>query len=156
MVKKKDLMLLSHLRCNSRERLTIISRKTGIPVSTLHDRLDAKAGDGILRNSCLLDFDVLGFTVKAHVLFKINKSDKDKVQKYLSKSLNVNNLYKVNNGYDFIVEFIFRTISEMEHFLEELDQKFSIKSKDIHYIIDDIKREAFLSYPDLVPALFPE
>lgn len=156
MVKKKDLLLLSHLRKNSRMHLKEVSRKTGIPISTLHDRIRAKAGDCIVRHSCLLDFDALGFNVKAHVLFKVNKSDKDDVKKFLSKSLNVNSLYKINNGFDFIVEFVFRTVSEMEKFLEEIDNKFSIKSKDVHYIIEDIRREDFLSKPNLVSLLFPD
>jgi DNA-binding Lrp family transcriptional regulator len=156
MTKKKDLMLLAHLRENSRAHLKEIARKTRIPVSTLHDRIKAKAGDAILRNSCLLNFEVLGFSVKAHVMFKINKTDKENVRKYLLKSLNVNNMYKINNGYDFIVEFVFKTVSDMENYLEEVDQKFRIKNKDVHYIIEDIKRESFLSDPRLVPSLFPK
>ncbi|MBN1644481.1 Lrp/AsnC family transcriptional regulator [Candidatus Woesearchaeota archaeon] len=155
MIKKKDLMLLAHLRENSRAHLKDIARKTKIPVSTLHDQIKAKAGDAILRNSCLLNFDALGFSVKAHVMFKINKSDKENVRKFLLKSLHVNNMYKINNGYDFIVEFVFKTVSDMEMYLEQIDTKFSIKSKNVHYIIEDMKREAFLSDSRLVPALFP-
>ncbi len=155
MIKKKDLMLLAHLRENSRAHLKEIARKTKIPVSTLHDRIKAKAGDAIIRNSCLLDFDMLGFSVKAHVMFKINKADKENVRKYLKKSLNVNNMYKINNGYDFIVEFVFKTVSDMENYLEDVDQKFRIKSKNVHYIIEDIKREEFLSNANFVPVLFP-
>lgn len=154
MIRNKDLLLLAHLRQNSRIHLKEVARNTNIPVSTLHDRLKVNAGDAIFRNSCLLDFDKLGFSVKAHVLFKINKTDKDNVRKFLLKSLYVNNMYKINNGYDFIVEFIFKTVSDMENYLEQMDQKFSIKSKDAHYIIEDLKRECFLSDPGFVPSLF--
>ncbi|MBD3361305.1 hypothetical protein GF358_00780 [Candidatus Woesearchaeota archaeon] len=156
MIKNKDLLLLANLRADSRMHLKEISRNTRIPVSTLYDRIKAKAGDSILRNSCLLDFDKLGFNVKAHVLFRVNKTDKENLRKFLIKSLNVNNMYKINNGYDFIVEFVFRTVSDMENYLEKMDQKFSIKTKDVHYIIEDLKRESFLSDSALVPALFPE
>jgi len=156
MVKKKDVLLLAHLRQNSRVPLQKIAKKTRIPVSTLHDRVKARAGHCVLRNTCLIDFNKIGFNVKAHVLFRINKSDKEKACRFLANSVNVNNLYKINNGYDFIVEFIFRTISDLENFLEEFDAKFRIKSRDVHYIIEDLKREDFLSDPDFVPALFPE
>lgn len=156
MVKKTDLLLLAHLRKDSRQSLKEISRSTHVAVSTLHDRIKANADNAIIRNSCLINFDALGFGVKAHVMFKINKSDKENVRKFLLKSFNVNNLYKINNGYDFIVEVVFRSISEMEDYLEELDHKFSIKSKDVHYITEDLKREAFLSDPQLVSSVFPE
>jgi len=156
MINKKDLLLLSYLRQNSREHLNEVSRKTQIPVSTLYDRLQARVDDSIVKNTCLLDFASIGFGVKAHVLFKVNKNDKDNVHKFLMKSLNVNNLYKINNGYDFIAEFVFRSISEMEYFFDSIDHKFSIKSKEVHYIISDLKREAFLSAPEIMPALFPE
>lgn len=155
MVNINDLTLLAYLRQNSRAHLMDISRESRIPVSTLHDRLMEKAGSSILRHTCIVDFSAVGFAVKAHVLFKINKNDKDNVHKFLMKSFNVNNLYKINNGYDFIAEFVFRSISEMEGFFDSLDQKFSIKSKEVHYIISDLKREAFLSSPDFIPSLFP-
>ena len=156
MVKKKDLLLLAYLRENARRHLKEISKKTGVPVSTLHDRIRANAGDCILRNCCLLDFDALGFNVKAHVLFKIKKEDKEKISKYLQKSWHVNNLYKINNGFDFIAEFVFKSINEMENFFEDLESKFKIKSKDVHYIIEDVQREAFLAKPDIVPMMFPD
>ena len=156
MINKKDLLLLAYLRKNSREHLNVVSRITKIPVSTLYDRLQARVDEAIVKNTCLLDFSSIGFGVKSHVLFKVNKSDKDNVHKFLMKSLHVNNLFKINNGYDFIAEFVFRSISEMEYFFEEIEHKFSIKSKEVHYIISDLKREAFLSSPEIVPALFPE
>ena len=47
-------------------------------------------------------------------------------------------MYKINNKYDFLVEAVFRN-------LQELDEKFKIEQKDSYHIIDDIKREGFLS-----------
>jgi len=74
----------------------------------------------------------------------------------LQKSWHVNNLYKINNGFDFIAEFVFKSINEMENFFEDLESKFKIKSKDVHYIIEDVQREAFLAKPDIVPMMFPD
>jgi DNA-binding Lrp family transcriptional regulator len=156
MVNKNDLLLLAHLRMNDREHLREIARKTQVPVSTLYDRLQSQIDSSIIRHTCLLDFSAVGFAVKAHVLFKINKCDRDSVHKFLMKSFNVNNLFRINNGYDFIAEFVFRSISEMEFFFDSIDQKFSIKSKEVHYIIEDLRREAFLSDPVVIPALFPD
>jgi DNA-binding Lrp family transcriptional regulator len=40
MLKEKDLILIKHLRQNSRKSLANISRETNIPISTLFDRLN--------------------------------------------------------------------------------------------------------------------
>jgi DNA-binding Lrp family transcriptional regulator len=148
MFKKKDLVLTAHLRQNARTSLTILSRKTGVPVSTIFDRL--KANDVILKNTALLDFAKLGFGARANILMKARKEKKEPLREFLVKSWNVNSLYKVNNGYHFMAECVFKDIKELEDFVDVLDDRFSVRTKEVHYIIDDIKREDFLSHPELV------
>ena len=36
------------------------------------------------------------------------------------------------------------------YFIEKLDRRFKIVDKNVYYIIEDIKKEAFMSDPDLV------
>jgi len=151
MFKKKDLILTAHLRMNSRESLTKLSRMTGVPVSTIFDRL--KTNDIILKNTALLDFAKLGYGARATILLRAKKGEKDKLGAFLAKSLNINSLYKINNGFHYLAECIFRDVKELENFIDSIDDKFSIRSKEVHYIIDDIKREEFLSQPDLIDLL---
>lgn len=146
-LKSKDVVIMSHLRQNSREQLTVLARKTGIPVSTIFDRVKLKAAGLIQRHTALIDFAMLGFATRAQVMLKAGKNDKEKLQQHLNKCLNVNNLYKVNNGYDFLVEFVCKDLKEMEEFLDQIDSRFVIKSKEVHYIVEDLRREAFLSDP---------
>ena len=61
------------------------------------------------------------------------------------KSENVNCLYKINNGFDFMAETIFRSMNELEEFLESLDQRFKLVSKQVYFIIEEIAREQFLT-----------
>ena len=63
---------------------------------------------------------------------------------------NVNSIYKINNGFDFQVEVIFRNLKEVEAFVESLEDSFSITSKQIYYVIDELKKECFLTNPNLV------
>ncbi len=146
-MKQKDMLIMSYMRQDSRAPLTSVSRKTGIPVSTIFDRLKLGAAGLIQRNTALIDFAMLGFSTRAQVLIKVGKHDKEKVQTYLSKSFQVNNLYKVNNGYDFLVECICKDMKDMEAFLDQLEQKFVIKTKEVHYVVEDLCREAFLADP---------
>ncbi|MBW2986236.1 Lrp/AsnC family transcriptional regulator [Candidatus Woesearchaeota archaeon] len=151
MFKKKDLILTAHLRVNSRESLTKLSRMTGVPVSTIFDRL--KTNDIIVKNTALLDFAKLGYGARATILLRAKKGEKDQLGAFLAKSLNINSLYKINNGFHYLAECIFRDVKELENFIDSIDEKFSIRSKEVHYIIDDIKREEFLSQPDLIDLL---
>ena len=142
---KKELLVITHLRQNARETLTRLSKKTGIPVSTIFDQL--KRTDVINKHTCLLNFDNLGFNTRANIMLKVNREDRELVKDYLANNNNINTVYKTNNGFDFMIEGIFKHIKNLEDFMEILDEKFPIKSKQVFYIIDDIKREGFMTDP---------
>jgi DNA-binding Lrp family transcriptional regulator len=146
---RKDLLMLAHLRNDGRMQLTEMSRKTGIPVSTLFDRM--KSSDGFVkRHTCLLDFDKLGFHTRVNITLKVNKADRQAVKDYLSKHPAVNMLYKINNDFDFMIEGIFRQVTDVEEFCEALEERFRIDDKKIFFVVEDVKREGFLSDPALV------
>jgi len=146
----KDLLIISNLRQNARETLTNMSKKTQIPVSTLYDKIKVHENNLITKHTTLVEFGKLGFNTRAKVIIKVKKQDREALKNYLMKNPNLNSIYKVNNGYDFLMEVIFKNIKEMEEFLEEIDEKFTIKAKQVFYIVDDLKREGFLSNPDQV------
>ena len=149
-LQKKDLVIMACLRNNSRESLTKMSRKTSIPVSTIYERLKQYESEFIKKNTTILDFQKLGFSTRANVLVKAKKESKDNLKEHLIKTPNVNSVYKVNNGFDFSFEVIFRSITELEDFLEKMEDNFSIENKSVYYIIDELQRESFLSNPDTV------
>ena len=153
MVLKKDLVVMAYLRQNARMKLTKMSRLAKMPVSTIFDRMKFHEGGLIKGHICLLDFAKLGFHTRANIMFKVGKNDKEAMKEYLENSQNVNSIYKINNGYDFLVEVVFRSIHDLDDFLSLLEYKFEVKNKVVHYIIDDIKREAFLSNPDTIQVL---
>lgn len=153
MVSKKDLLVMAHLRKNARMKLTAMSRLTNLPVSTIFDRLKYHEGGLIRKHICLIDFEKIGFHTRANVMFRVGKKDKNNVKAFLEKNPNVNSIYKINNGYDFLAEVVFRNISNLEEFLEEMEERYDIKTKEVHYIIDDIKRESFMSDPQILDIL---
>lgn len=67
------------------------------------------------------------------------------MKKYLLTHPNLNSLYKINNGYDYMVEMICKSLHDLETISDTLDQKFTITKKEVHYIIEDIAREEFFS-----------
>ncbi len=153
MLAKKDLMILARLRQNARESLTTMSRKTQLPISTIHDRMRSYQEDVVKKHTSLIDFSKIGYHTRANIAVKVERSRKEELKEYLKRNLNTNTVYKINNGYDFLIEGIFRHVKDLEEFLELLEEKFAVKDKTVYYIIDDIKREEFLNDEKLVDVL---
>ncbi len=150
MISKNELVFLSCLRNSSREKLTTISKEIGIPVSTLFEKLKKLEKSTITRHTVLLDFDKLGYSTRAKILLKVGKKDKENIRGYLSRSESVNSVFKITNGYDYLIETVFQNFNGLETFMEILEEKFTITKKEIFYIIDDVGRENFLSKTNLV------
>ena len=140
---KKELLLLSKLRNNSRQRLTSLSKTTSIPISTIFEML--KRTNKIVRNTCLLDFTKLGYSIRATITLKVQAQQRKQVTEFLLKNPNLNSLYKINNGYDFMLEVVHKEMKDLELFLEQLDSKFIIKEKNVYYVIDELMKESFLT-----------
>tara|TARA_Y100000310_G_scaffold144893_3_gene144199 strand:- start:21241 stop:21717 length:477 start_codon:yes stop_codon:yes gene_type:complete len=152
---KKELLILTYLRQNSRLKLTKLSKLTGIPISTIFDRI--KTGSRLIqKHTTLINFQELGYTTRATITIKTKKEQRQDLQKHLINHSQINSTYRINNGYDFLIEGIFRHIKELEDFLETLEEKFVIKAKQVYYIIEDLKREAFMSRPENVQMIMEE
>lgn len=147
---KKDILIITNLRKNARMPLTMMSKKTNIPVSTLFDRLKSNEDQYIVKHTSLIDFQKLGFNTRANIALKADRDDKDALKEYLMKNCNVNSIYRINNGYDYMVEAVFKQLRDLEEFLDDLDKRFKITDKKSFFIIEDIKRESFMTDPDLV------
>lgn len=143
-------MIITQLRNDSRMTLTKISRKTSIPVSTIYDKIQSFKGDIITKHTSLLDFSKLGYNARINMLLKVERESRDSLKKYLEIHQNINSVFKVSNGYDFLMEGIFRNIKDVEEFIEDLEQKFKVEQKQVFYIIDEIKKEDFMNNKDLL------
>ncbi|MDK2907656.1 MAG: hypothetical protein PWQ87_114 [Candidatus Woesearchaeota archaeon] len=151
---KRDMLLLCQLRNNSREPLTKMSKQTRIPVSTLYDRLKHFEENKLIeRHTSIINFAAFGYKVRVNIMLKVSSSQRDALKKYLQNHENVNNLYKINNGFDFLFEAVFKSIEEAEEFIDNLEEQFEFKRMDVHYITSDIKREGFLSSKELISLL---
>ena len=147
---KKDILILTNLRNNARMSLTRISKRTKVPISTIYDKLRGRLNNIITKTTALIDFTKLGFNARAKIMIKIDKKDRKEAREYLTRHLNINSVYKINNGYDLLVEGIFKDIREVEDFIENLESKYNIKDLKVYYVVEDIKRESFLNNDQLL------
>ena len=143
-LKQTDFKIISCLRQDARMRLTDMSKETRIPVSTIFDRMKTLEGDVIKRNAALVSFERLGYHARAVITLKVNKKHREQLYALLGKSESVNNLYRINNGWDYLAEVVFRGVKEVEDFVEQLEGKVNLKEVKVFYVIDEVKREDFL------------
>ncbi|MFP4567692.1 MAG: Lrp/AsnC family transcriptional regulator [Candidatus Woesearchaeota archaeon] len=145
MLKEKELLLLSHFRRDARISLTKLSKLTKIPVSTIFDKLkDYETKSLIKKSTAIIDFRKLGYEIRNQILISANKETKEDLQKFLIKNPKVNTIYRINNGYDFLIETIFRNMNEMDEFMRSLDEFEPLQKKEF-FIMEDLKREEFLA-----------
>lgn len=116
-----------------------------MPISTVHDTLRANKVDVVKNYTCVLDFSKLGFNCRAQIILRVKKTERDAIREHLLKSANINSVYRINNGYDFLIEAIFKDLRDADEFLERLEDKFKISEKKVYYIMEDIVRETFLT-----------
>jgi DNA-binding Lrp family transcriptional regulator len=152
-VTKMDLEIIAHLRNDARKSLTAISKETKIPVSTIFDRIKNKSKNIITKNTCLMDFSKVGMNTRAQIALKTIPKERKELREYLDKHKHVNSLYKINNGYDYLVDVVFANLKELEEFLEFLEDEFRIRTKHVFYVIEEIRREEFMNDPNTVGLL---
>ena len=143
MLKKDDLNLIKVLRTNCRAKVSEISSEINMPLSTVYEKIN-NTGNLIKRFTCILNHEEWGNSVHSFAIIKVSPKDKLGLQNELEQCNNVNLLWKINNGSDFLAEFIFKNLFEFESYKESLESRFSIKNISVYFMIDEVKKEAFL------------
>ena len=141
-IKEKYLKLLRYLRNNARVPLTNISKLTGTPISTLHDRLKLSEKNYITKHTSLINFPKLGFNVRANIL--LSTTDTEKVSAFVLMNMNINSAYNLQGNHNFLLDCVFHDLPAFNEFMVDLSL-LPIQTKEVYFINGDIKREAFLA-----------
>ncbi len=153
-MKKTEIKILTYLRADGRTPLTTLSRKLKLPVSTIHGRLKSCIETGLVKPSVLLNFEKIGFDTRAYIMLTVDPNEKEKIFTQLQEHPNVNSLFRINNGWNLIMECIFKDMPSLENFVEKLEQTYHIKQKQVHYELEELKREGFLARPEQAEKIF--
>ena len=148
MISEKDKKIIKHLRHNARMKLTDLSKKIDVPVTTLYSKLKNFEKQLIKKHTCLIDYNQLGYYKNIYLVMKANEK-KTELRDFLHQHSCVNSLYRVNYGFDFLVECIFKDEKEVTDFLELLQEDFRPEVQMLN-IIEELKKEEFMIHrPDL-------
>lgn len=149
MFSKKDAEIILQLRNNARKRITSIARETNIPATTIYDKVRGHEKKGMIKkHAALLDFSKFGYPARAHFAVRVKKDSRKELQEFLLGKPNINSLYRVNYGYDFLFEAVFKDLPDIEAFSEALEQNFDIEELKRFHVIEELKKEEFLTKPE--------
>jgi Lrp/AsnC family leucine-responsive transcriptional regulator len=145
LVGQVDLKILSSLRKNSRDTLTNISRVTGIPISSVFDRLKRLEAIGVIKkHTSLLDMKKIGIHTRVIILFKTKERVKKEFESWLMENELINTLVKVSGGWTIMAEALFKDTGSLESFMEKCEKSFDLREISVLHILKDLKRESFL------------
>ncbi len=142
MLSQKDVTVLNQLRKDSRSRLTDLAAQLEIPVTTLYGKMRSWEKNLIKKHTCLIDFTKLGYFKSIYFVLKA-KEKKVELRDFLHSHPQVNSLLRINYGFDFLLECIFRDEKEATQFMEELEEKFHPEMQMLN-VIEELKKEEFM------------
>jgi len=144
MLSHDEMLILTHLRNNSRKSLAKIGREINMPISTVFDKVHKINHGVVLKHTSLLDFAKLGHSLKINYVIKAKPDRIMPMLSFLAANNKVNSVQKLRDDGEYFVEAIFRDMVEFDNFTEQLDD---YKAKNLHIIniIEEMKKEAFLT-----------
>lgn len=146
----KDNLMLCYLRRNSRASLTYLSKKTKLPISTLHEKLKKFTKFLITKFTVNIDFSKLGYTIRVFLLIRSRPDQKNDLINFLISSFNTNDVLSVHNDFDIIAQLYFKSLKEFEEFRTQLRQRFELVKEEIAYVLEQPLQENFFSNPDII------
>lgn len=144
MLAKEHLQIIAELRKDARQSLVEVSKQTGIPHSTIHQRVREYEGQVIKKHTPLLNFRKIGFYAHAFLLLKTKSEYKEAILANLLQHKNLNSIYRVDSGFDFLIECIFRDAGEQKDFMNSLSDHFGVDALKIE-VLDSLMQENFLT-----------
>ncbi|MFA6090110.1 MAG: Lrp/AsnC family transcriptional regulator, partial [Candidatus Woesearchaeota archaeon] len=137
MLKEKEILILGHFRNDARISLTKLSKITKVPVSTIFDKIKEYKKTNLIRKyTSLIDFKKLGYEIRTQMLISASKDSKDELQKFFINHPRVNNVFRINNGFDFLVESIFKDMQELDEFTRLIDEFGPLQKKEF-FVMED-------------------
>jgi DNA-binding Lrp family transcriptional regulator len=144
---KKDLRILEILKENSKLTTHMISKRTGIPITTIHNRIKKMQKQGVIKNYTLnLNHKKLGKPVLAFVFINPNYRilrEKKITQKGLidniSKIPSVEEIYHITGRYDIVAKVRAKDIEELNDLiLDFLEKNYAITKTETMIVLSGI------------------
>lgn len=120
-----DKKICNILTENSRISISSISKKTGIPNSTISNRIHKLEENKIIKQyTTILDHEKIGINITAMIIIQTETEKHENVEKQLPKLEEVTHVYSISGEYDVLIK-----VEAMN--LEELNEIINSKIRTI-------------------------
>ena len=128
--------LLNKLRGNAHKHLSNIASDLGKPITTVFEAEKELRRRGIItRYYSQINFESVGFPIRAAFLLNIKSKSFEKTIVKLEKNINVNTLQILKGKNNLFVEAIFKNVQQFLNFSEK------IRAEEVHYLTAELKTE---------------
>lgn len=130
MIGKKDIEILKELSKNAKQSTQKISKKTAIPIATVHNRIKKMEAEGIIRGYRVnIDYKKLGKGINSIILCQIDYKEMnakgETLESFAEKMLKKNSTQRVitiTGAYDLLLQIRLDDIEDMNKFTMDLIQ----------------------------------
>lgn len=147
-VNSKDILLLHHLRNNSRENITTIAERMSSPVTTIYDRLRTTEERYVKRHTTLLDYPKLGLLSRMYLSMKIPRPQREKFEGFISGNPQVNTAHQTDFDGSYLIELVSKDDRHANDFITSIENDFRASRLQIFSVIKELSHEALLTKPE--------
>lgn len=125
---EQNLQILELLQQNAKVTTSTIAKKTGMPITTVYNRIRKMEEGGIIRNySVRLDYEKLGKPIAAYVLITVAslhaaKDDQilDTLVEKIRKLVQLEEACSMTGAFDILIKLRAKNISELNRMINSL------------------------------------
>ena len=139
-----DRRILSILRLNARTPLKAIAEQTFLSSPAVSARIERMEREGIIQGyHAQINPLLMGYHIQAFINLEVEPVQKKEFYPYIRSCPNVVECNCVTGDYAMLIEVLFRTTTELDHFIGEL-QHFGKTKTQIVFSTSVEHRDAFL------------
>ncbi len=139
-----DLQILSLLQGNARISIKHIAEKTFLSPTAISARIEKLEKGGYIEGYYThINPQAFGFNIKAFINLEVEPVQKKEFYPYIRSCPNVVECNCVTGDYAMLIEVLFKTTTELDHFIGEL-QHFGKTKTQIVFSTSVEHRDAFL------------
>jgi len=140
-----DARILRILLENSRLSYRKISRKLGVSVATVMNRVNAmEKGKIITSYTAGLDYEKLGYTIKVVIELRVAKGKLLEVESRIADHPNVSAVYDITGPFDALVVAVFRSRMELDYFLKKIQTYEFVERTETKLVLNIMKEKPVL------------
>ena len=141
---KDDLEILRLMRIGKRLSISGIARSLNIPISTVSDKIRRIEEKYVTKRASLINYPRLGFFANSGIAIKAARQKRSGLLEFLKQERCVNSICHINNGFDFLIDCVWRDAIERKEWICSLCSRFNVELQ-IFNVIKTEEREMFIT-----------